>query len=144
KSHASEISAKRQSLEVQKERIFKRRKKIVELYLNEAITKDFFDLEHGKLKNELTLLEGDIRKLEELVVTQDELNVRKQSLALLREKLMHKLNVASDKAKHEILHELVNEIVVKGEELTIEIAMPYTGSFAGQPTHGLPRKHTFS
>lgn len=144
KNRTSELSKKRSLLEIQQKQLLERRKRLVALYLDGAITKELFEKEHKDIKARLEFVEKENSKLQQLVITRDEMNARNGSLGVLYQKLQRKLRKASDEAKYQVLHEFVVGVTVWGEELGVELKLPYANSFAGQPTHGPSRKGTFT
>jgi site-specific DNA recombinase len=119
-----DIEQETRALETQREKTAERTRRLADLYLAQAIDKPHFQAEHSRLKDEIREVERGLAKLSGVVTTQDEILARTRSLQNLYSRYESRLNDASDAAKRTILNTFVKNIVVRGEEVELEVALP--------------------
>jgi site-specific DNA recombinase len=139
-----DLTQKAKVLNTQKRKIEDRKTRLVELYLGGAVDKAFFQTEHLHLRQEIDHIARELDHLRNLIITEDEVATRTRTLQDLFEQYKDKLQNASAEAKREILSTFVKSVVVRGEELEMQITLPRPDRFAGQSPHPLSRKGTLS
>jgi len=141
---SADLTQKEKVLNTQKSRIEDRKTRLVELYLGGAVSKAFFQTEHLHLRQETDQIAREPDHMRNLIITEEEVATRARTLQDLFEQYKDKLHNASAEAKREILSTFVKSVVVRGEELEMQVTLPPPDRFAGQSPHPLSRKDTFS
>jgi site-specific DNA recombinase len=148
-SRSAEISKQTGTLEARVQKLTVRLRRLAEVYLDEAIDKQFFQAEEKRLKGEIGAAGRELAKLKSSQVTQDEQLGMVRSITDLYAAYKSKLEDASDEVKREIFRMFIKGVVVRGEDLEIEVHLPApierTDStksvFEGQPPRVLSLKH---
>ncbi len=135
---------KAKTLKAKRVKVAERSGRLVELYLAQAIDREFFKADHRRLMGELDQIDRELKKLEEVATTRDETVARTRTVQGLYERYKDKLNSASREVKGEILSTFVKNVVVRDENLEIEVTLPRPTAFAGQSTHPLTLKTTLA
>ena len=143
-SDDGELAEKRASLQAQKTRAERRQSRVVELYLSGAIGEERFRSEHAGLKRQIEDVSRELKKLESSEVSHEEMLRRIRSVDDLYTSFKARLDNASDETKREILQRFVKSVVVRGEELNMEVMLPSPESFAGQATQPLSCKDSWT
>lgn len=132
--------AQQSTLRRQRDRLSGRADRLVELYLGEAITKDFFSRERRTISETIAKIDRDLKGIESRLVLSD----HKQDLVTAAKRLYleikTRLATATDEVKREIFNLFIQRVVITGQQLAIEVLLPETISFAGQHSHELSRK----
>lgn len=136
----ADMRQRRLALTKQRERAERRLERLVELYLDGAITKDRFQTERRRLKDTSEQAARDLAKLDATAPTIHSIADRTNQLEQLYARYQEKLTNTSPTVRREVLLTFVRKIVVQGEELEIEVTLPSADAFAGQHTHDLSRK----
>jgi len=145
--HSDGFSKKRKSLESRIQKLTARRRRLVELYLGDAVNREFFQTERRHLDGEIQGHERELTRLRESIISQEELLSRAKTVHTLYASYQDRLKSASYEVKRHIFQTFIKEVVVQGEELEIEVILPDPDStrtgestFAGQPPHPLSHK----
>lgn len=149
-SHSAELSKQTTALEARVQKLTVRLRRLAEVYLDEAIDKQFFQAEERRLKREMEAAERELAKIKSSQVSQGEQLGMARSISDLYEVYKSKLENASDEVKQEVFRMFIKGVVVRGEDLDIEVLLPPPietmgspqGAFVGQPPHLLSRKHS--
>lgn len=144
KAGVDSLLQRKGSLETQRDKVAERMRRLADLYLNEAVDKDFFQTERRKLKLIGDEINRELKKLESTMLTHEEMKARTATIQSLYGRYVDRLNSTSDQERREIIQTFVRSVVVWNEELEIEVALPPPDAFAGQPTGELSRKHAYS
>jgi site-specific DNA recombinase len=144
KDQKSEFAEKRRALEAQKGKVSRRAERLTELYLGEAVDKAFFQQEHRRLKDEAERIGREMRKLEGLFDAREKMAMMARTLEDLAAVYKDKLESATYETKREVLNTFVKNVVVRNDDLEIEVALPAPDAFAGQGLPPPPRKDTIS
>jgi site-specific DNA recombinase len=147
RTQSDALSRNRTLLEARLQKSATRLSRLIELYLSEAVDKQFFQTQQARLKEDVESSKRDLRKLSDSEITRDELLRRARSIQHLYASYNNKLISASDEVKREIFQTFIKAVIVRGEELDIEVILPpmqttdsAPSCFAGQPPRWLPRK----
>ena len=139
-----DIEREKRALEVQRDKVAERVKRLADLYLGQAIDKARFQAEHRRLKDETDDIKRRLSKLQQVSATQEEIMARVRTLQTLYAKYDTRLRNASDAMKREILTTFVKSVAVRDGDLEIEVVLPPPDSFAGQQVQPVSRKDTIS
>jgi len=124
--------AKINSLEEQRQRALGRVRRLVELYLADSVGREFFQSENTKLKLDIDALDRDLAAVKALMVSDEEIAARAQTIDRLYSSYKKRLAEASDEVKRELFTMFIKSVSVRGEELQIQVRLPRPERFAGQ------------
>jgi site-specific DNA recombinase len=148
---SAELSRQVKTLEARVQKLTARLRRLAEIYLDEAVDKQFFQTEEKRLKGEIGAAERELAKLKGSQITQDEQLGMVRSITDLYAAYKSRLENASDEVKREIFRMFIKGVVVRGEDLDIEVLLPpietagsVKSDFVGQPPRPLSRKDTLT
>jgi len=146
---SEEFPKRQKSIESQLQKATGRRNRLVELYLGEAVDQGFFQAERRRLDSEIQGYERELRKLDESIVSEEELAKRIMTVQSLYEAYKERLECASDQIKRQIFQTFIKAVIVRGDDLEIEVLLPEPATvrptdsiFVGQAPHLFPHKAT--
>lgn len=139
KTMVADAGARMQALEKNKKRTEERLRRLAEVYVSGAVDKAFYDKEHRRLRDQADELNRDLKKVEGLVVSAEKIIGSEGTIQALYSRYRDKLENTSDEVRREIFQTFVNSIVVRGEELEIEVNLPSVDVIAGQSLSRLSR-----
>lgn len=139
KTMVSDAGARKRALEKNKNRTEERLRRLAEVYVSGAVDKVFYDKEHRRLRDQADELNRELKKVEALVVSAEKIIGSEGAIQELYERYKDKLENACDEVRREIFQTFVNSIVVRGEELEIEVNLPSIDTIAEQSFSRLPR-----
>lgn len=140
KTKQKETLEQRQLGEAKRKKLVKERDKLANLYLDEAISEELFRKRNVAIKSKLSLLDSEQKRIDQLLIDQKERNLRDESLVALSQQFAEKLKTPSPEVRREILKTFVSQVVVTGEDVDLEVSLPYTGIIDGHPTDRLADK----
>jgi hypothetical protein len=129
-------------LEAHKSALSQRKHRLIDLYLDGTVDKGIFRTESVKLRLEIERTDREITEARSALVTTEETIARASTVHELFEHYRDRVAQASDQVKRELLTLFVNNVVVRGEDLVIQVNLPDPSAFAGQSTQPLSRKDT--
>jgi hypothetical protein len=142
KTLVSKARKNKRELEQQRRQEQNRMRRLVEVYISGAVDKSFFDGERRRRQEHADDLDREMRKVESLALSADRIIASRGTIERLYGRYKDKLENASDEQKRELFQTFIKAVVVRGEDLEIEVNLPSLDGFAGQPMSGLSRKDT--
>ena len=139
KSTVSDAVKTRHTLMENKKKTDQQIRRLAEVYIAGAIDKDFYDKEHRRLRDRAETLARELKKVEALALSAERITGSEGAIQTLFEHYQQKLESAADIVRREILQIFVNSIVVRGEELEIEVHLPPVNLIAGQQPYQVSR-----
>jgi site-specific DNA recombinase len=133
KTRISDAEARKHALENSKKNTEERLRRLAEVYVSGAVDKAFYDFERHKLLGQAGQVNRELKKVAALLISAEKITAHAASIRELYKQYRDKLENASDEVKREIFRTLINSIVVRGEELEIEVRLPFEDAVAGQP-----------
>jgi site-specific DNA recombinase len=119
-----DIEQKTRALEARREKTAERTRRLADLYLAQAVDKAHFQAEHRRLKDETSEIERELAKLRASSTTQTEIVRRARTLQNFYARYEGRLKDAPDATKRMILTTFVRAIVLRDEEVEIEVGLP--------------------
>lgn len=120
----SDIEVKEQALEKSKNTIQARLRRLIEVYVAGAVDKGFYDSERHKLLAQIEQVDRDLKRLEALTISAKQMVTTQATIHELYRQFKDKLEAASDEAKKEVIRTFINSVVVRGDDLEIEVRLP--------------------
>ena len=142
KTLVSKARQNKRELEHKRRLVQNRMRRLVEVYVSGAVDKVFFESERRRLQDQADDLDREMRKAESLALSADRIIASRGTIETLYGRYKDKLENTSDEQKRELFQTFIKAVVVRGEDLEIEVSLPSFDSFAGQATSGLSRKDT--
>lgn len=139
KTLVSEARARKQTLEENTTKTEDQLQRLAEVYVSGAVDKAFYDKERRRLRDQADQLNRELKRIEAVTALADRIISSEGAIHELYEIYKNKLESASDDVRREILHAFIDSIVVRGEDLEIEVGLPSMSAIAGQSFCGLPR-----
>ena len=139
KTMVSEARTRKRTLEKDRNRIEERLRRLAEVYVSGAVDKAFYAKERRRLRDQADDLNRELRKAEALAASTEKIIGSEFGIQEVYRRYKDKLENASEEVKREIFQTFVKSIVVRGEELEIEINLPSVDAIAGQQLSRLPR-----
>lgn len=133
RSHAqlTDIEKEKRTLETRREKAAERARRLADLYLGQAIDKEHFRAEHRHLKDEAGEIERSLAKLHDLTTNQEEILARARAIQTLYAQYESRLNNVSEAGKRDILKRFVRNVVVRGDDLELEVMLPPLEAVSG-------------
>jgi site-specific DNA recombinase len=144
KTMVSDAGARLKALEKNQKRTEEGLRRLAEVYVSGAVDKAFYDREHRRLRDQADEVRRELRKVEAVVTSADKIIGSETALQELYRHYKDKLENAPDEVRREIFRTFINSIVVRGEELEIEVNLPPINTIAEQPFLRLSRNNTLS
>jgi site-specific DNA recombinase len=138
KTMIADAEARKQTLERNKQEIEVRLQRLAEVYVNGAVGKAYYVSERRKFLDQAEAATRELKRIEMVTGSALDTIASEGSIRELYKKYMDKLESASDEAKREIFQTFINAVVVRGEELEIEIRLPSKDMIAGQSLYPQP------
>jgi len=132
-----------QQLEAHKSSLNQRNRRLIELYLEGTVDKGLFQTESMKLRLEIERMDRGIKEARSTLITTEETMARASTVREAYAHYRDRLAQASDQVKRELLTLFVNNVVIRDENLVIQVNLPEASVFAGQSTQRSSRKETF-
>ena len=131
KNGSMDTESQRLALENKREKTAEKIRRLGDLYLAEAVDKGQFRTEHRRLKDESHEVERELAKLRAAVTSRAEILARARTLQAFYVRYESRLKNASDFTKRKIITEFVRSIVVRDEEVEMEVGFPPTNIDCG-------------
>lgn len=144
KTMVSDAAARKQALEAGKDKAEQQLRRLAEVYISGAVDKAYYDREHRRLRDRIDELNRELKKIEALVVPAEQMAASAGAIQALYRRYEGRLENASDELRREIFQTFVNSIVVRGEELEIEVNLPSANAIGGQSFSRLSRNNVLS
>ena len=138
KTMITDAEARKQTLERNKQEIEVRLQRLAEVYVNGAVDKAYYVSERRKFLDQAEAANRELKRIEIVTGSAMDIIASEGSIRELYKKYRDKLESASDEAKREIFQTFINSVVVRGEELEIEIRLPSKDMIAGQSLYPQP------
>jgi site-specific DNA recombinase len=116
-----------QQLEARKSALDQRKRRLVELYIEGSVDKGRFRAESLKLRLEMDRVDRETEEARSTLVTTEETRARASTVREVYEKYKDRLSQASDQVKRELLTLFVNNIVIRDDDLVIQVNLPDGG-----------------
>jgi site-specific DNA recombinase len=139
KTMVADAQTKRRATEAQLDNTRQQLRRLAEVYISGAVDKPFYDTEHGRLRDLAGELSRQLRRLEALAVSAERIIGSEAAIQALYTQYRDRVENASDQVKREILHAFINSIVIRGDDLEIEVHLPAGNAIAEQPLSRLSR-----
>jgi len=139
KTMISDAKGSKAALEKSRKNTEERLRRLAEVYVGGAVDKAFYDFERHKLLDQMEQISRDLKRIEALAIPAEKIAAVQSSIQELYKKYQDELENTSDEVKREIFRTLINSVVVRGEELEIEVRLPSTHTIAGQYPSPQPR-----
>jgi site-specific DNA recombinase len=144
KAKIRDVAQEKRALETRRERGAERSKRLAELYLGQAIEREHFQAERRRLKDEADEIGRELAKLQKVVTTQEEILASALSLQEVYGKYESRLKSPSNAVKQTILRKFVKNIVVRGEDLELEVKLPPPDAVCGTAASAAVPQRDFS
>lgn len=119
-------------------------RRLAEVYVSGAVDKAFYDRDNRRLRDQADEVKRELKKVEAVVTSADKIIGSETALRELYNHYRDKLENASDEVRREIFRTFINSIVVRGEELEIEVNLPPIDMIAEQSFLRLFRNNALS
>jgi site-specific DNA recombinase len=139
KSMIADTEARKAELEKSRENVEERLRRLAEVYVNGAVDKAFYDSGRRKLLDQAEAVNRELKKIEALVISAEKIIATEGSIQKLYKQYRRRLASADNGAKREIFQTFINSVVVREEELEIEVRLPSVDAVAGQQSSLLSR-----
>lgn len=145
RSIVSEARQRRHELQQKVRKTEGRLRRLAELYIGGAIDKSFYDKEYQSLQERRSEFSRELRKIESLALSAERMVASERAIHGLYKHYKGRLDAASENTKREIFLTFIRDVVIRGEELEVEVNLPsLAGSvFVGQGPQRLSRKATY-
>jgi site-specific DNA recombinase len=131
KTMIADAEARKRFLEVSKSNTAQRLRRLAEVYISGAIDKPFYDSEVRKLNDQANGMGRELKKIEALVTSAEHIVGSESAIRELYKQYRDKLENPTDTVRREVFQRFISSVVVRGEELEIEVRLPSTDAVAG-------------
>jgi site-specific DNA recombinase len=139
KTMVADAQARKRTAEVQLNNTKQQLRRLAEVYITGAVDKVFYESEVRRLRDQADGLSRQLKQCEALAVSAERIIGSETAIQALYTQYRDRLENASDEVKREILHEFINSVVIRGDDLEIEVHLPSGNAIAEQPLSRLSR-----
>lgn len=139
KTMVADAQTRRRAAEAHLDSTQQQLRRLAEVYISGAVDKAFYEVELRRLHDQAAGLSRELRQFEALAVSAERIIGSETAIQTLYTQYRDRLGNASDEVKREILHAFINSIVIRGDDLEIEVHLPSGNAIAEQPLSRLSR-----